>query len=202
MPQRHRAFAASAAPVMPQQYVSTSKAARILNLSLGTVQRMVDRGMLESFTTEGRHRRILFRSLADYCRDHGIEIDPQWRSPLQGVCVIHSAEHPLRGRRQLEKVPGVHFCSNPLDLLFANRSPELLFLDARLGWMDWMRLAQSVHVQQGSRLVIYNAEHLSAEVQQALAASARFFNMDLSADLLHGFLLAREAGQHDLMTEH
>ena len=101
------------------QYVSTSQAAKILNLSLGTVQRMVDRGLLESFITEGRHRRILFRSLSDYCQNHGIEVDPTVAQLQAGICILHSPAHPIRGLKQLHKVPGVKFFTNPLDLVMA-----------------------------------------------------------------------------------
>ena len=47
-------------------FLSTRKAATILGLSLGTVQKMVETGVLEAWKTEGGHRRILASSISAY----------------------------------------------------------------------------------------------------------------------------------------
>jgi excisionase family DNA binding protein len=41
-----------------QAYFSTSQAAKILGLSVGTVQRMVENGIFKAYVTQGGHRRI------------------------------------------------------------------------------------------------------------------------------------------------
>jgi excisionase family DNA binding protein len=44
---------------MPENdYLSTREAASALGISLGTVQKMVESGVLEAWKTEGGHRRI------------------------------------------------------------------------------------------------------------------------------------------------
>ena len=40
------------------RYLSTTQAAQRLGLSVGTVQRMVESGVLQAYTTQGGHRRI------------------------------------------------------------------------------------------------------------------------------------------------
>jgi excisionase family DNA binding protein len=47
-------------------YCGTSEAARMLNLSVGTVQSLVERRVLEGWKTEGGHRRILLSSIDRY----------------------------------------------------------------------------------------------------------------------------------------
>ena len=54
-----------------QAYVSTSQAAKMLGLSVGTVQRMVQKGIFKAFITHGGHRRILSTSLQDYFKAQG-----------------------------------------------------------------------------------------------------------------------------------
>ena len=59
-------------PQNNQTYVSTSQAAKMLGLSVGTVQRMVQNGVFKAFVTHGGHRRILSTSLQDYCTQQGL----------------------------------------------------------------------------------------------------------------------------------
>ena len=42
-----------------QQYLSTRQSAKLLQVSLGTVQKMVEEGDLIAWKTRGGHRRIL-----------------------------------------------------------------------------------------------------------------------------------------------
>jgi excisionase family DNA binding protein len=44
------------------QYFSTSQAAKVLGLSVGTVQRMVQNGVFKAFVTHVGHRRIMSTS--------------------------------------------------------------------------------------------------------------------------------------------
>jgi excisionase family DNA binding protein len=45
------------------EYLSTRQSAKVLNVSLGTVQKMVELGELIAWKTRGGHRRILASSL-------------------------------------------------------------------------------------------------------------------------------------------
>ncbi len=47
-------------------FCGTSYAAKILNLSVGTVQQLVDSNILLAWKTEGGHRRISLQSIVDY----------------------------------------------------------------------------------------------------------------------------------------
>ena len=51
-----------------QQYLSTRQSAKILQISLGTVQKMVEEGDLVAWKTRGGHRRILATSLNQQLR--------------------------------------------------------------------------------------------------------------------------------------
>lgn len=50
----------------PKAYCGTSEAAKMLNLSVGTVQNLVERQVLEGWKTGGGHRRILLSSIDRY----------------------------------------------------------------------------------------------------------------------------------------
>ena len=78
-------------------YCGTSYAAKLLNLSVGTVQTLVEKNELQAWKTQGGHRRISLPSVEDYQRRHHI----QPHSILNGnerlrVLVVEDDENLLR----------------------------------------------------------------------------------------------------------
>jgi excisionase family DNA binding protein len=51
-----------------REYCSTSEAAQMLSVSLGTVQQMVETGLLDAWKTAGGHRRIRITSVESFLR--------------------------------------------------------------------------------------------------------------------------------------
>ena len=56
-------FQPVAQPQAPDEFLSTSEAARLLGVSVGTVQQMVESGTLNAWKTAGGHRRIYAKSV-------------------------------------------------------------------------------------------------------------------------------------------
>jgi excisionase family DNA binding protein len=54
-----------AIPDTSDEYCGTSYAAKLLNLSVGTVQTLVEKNELEAWKTQGGHRRISIQSIRD-----------------------------------------------------------------------------------------------------------------------------------------
>lgn len=52
--------------IKQKQYISTLEAAKKLELSVGTIQRMVDSGLLFAWKTPGGHRKISTDSIQVY----------------------------------------------------------------------------------------------------------------------------------------
>jgi len=50
------------------EYCGTSYAAKMLDLSVGTVQSLVEKGELVAWKTQGGHRRISIQSVRDFQR--------------------------------------------------------------------------------------------------------------------------------------
>lgn len=55
-----------AVPDSSDEYCGTSYAAKLLNLSVGTVQTLVEKNELEAWKTQGGHRRISLQSIRNY----------------------------------------------------------------------------------------------------------------------------------------
>jgi excisionase family DNA binding protein len=49
-----------------ETYITTKEVARLVSLSRGTVQKMVDSGEFKCWTTAGGHRRVLLSSVEQY----------------------------------------------------------------------------------------------------------------------------------------
>lgn len=54
-------------------YCGTSYAAKLLNLSVGTIQSLVESKSLKAWKTQGGHRRISLQSIKEYQRVHKLE---------------------------------------------------------------------------------------------------------------------------------
>ena len=52
-----------------EEYLSTGQAAKLLGLTIATVQKMTENGVLSAYVTPGGHRRILYSSFNHFLTD-------------------------------------------------------------------------------------------------------------------------------------
>ncbi len=169
-------------------YLSTSQTAQMLGLSVGTVQRMVESGVLQAYTTQGGHRRILASSIRHYCQAHGVpSLHPMVTSTP--VCIIHHSSLDPALRQALQALPQVHLVSHPLELAGLGEDEPAFWVDARVGWLDWPDLERPQGPRPHGRFIVYNSQALSAEQQGRLARHAQLYPEDLSLALVTGFLM-------------
>lgn len=62
----------------PKQFVTTRTVAEMTDLSLGTIQKMVDDGIFEFYVTSGGHRRITLSSVIQYLKERESELKQSW----------------------------------------------------------------------------------------------------------------------------
>lgn len=172
----------------PQTYISTSQAAKMLGLSVGTVQRMVQNGVFKAFVTHGGHRRILSESLNDYFKEQGFAQPlPQHATSL--VCILHDSEHRLLALDTLAQWDQVKVMTHPLDLMEISQNVSVFFIDARIPWVH----ASPLHLQnvrmQNAHIVLYNSASLPASSTLNQAKHLSLFKGDISTDLVSGYLL-------------
>ena len=173
-------------------YYSTSQTAQLLGLSVGTVQRMVESGALQAYTTQGGHRRILASSVRRYCQRHGVPGTPL-DAASSGVCVVHPANAPLNPPEAWTHMPHLQEVSHPLDLAGLGEELAVFFIDARVPWLDWPDGHRPAGLTPHSRFVVYHSEVLTPEQQSAVAQQAQLLAGDISPDLVQGYLLALSA---------
>lgn len=184
-----------------QTYISTSQAAKMLGLSVGTVQRMVQNGVFKAFVTHGGHRRILSESLNDYFKGQGFAQPlPQPTSAL--VCILHDSEHHLAALDTLAQWDRVKVMTHPLDLMEISQNVSVFFIDARIPWVH----ASPLHLQNGrlqnAHIILYNSASLPANSTLKQARHLSLWAGDISSDLVFGYMLRSEHGQEPLVIRH
>jgi excisionase family DNA binding protein len=171
-----------------QTYFSTSQTAKILGLSVGTVQRMVETGVFKAFVTQGGHRRILSSSLSQFCQAQGFA-SPQVSQGAPMVCILHASDQMTGALAQLSQWSDVKVITQPLDLMGLKRPISALFIDARIAWVHGSPMHLEDTTARDAHIVIYNSEQLPPASALHAANHVSLFQGDISTDLVFGYLL-------------
>ena len=134
----------SASASLPlKAFVTTREAARLLGMSLRTVQLWAERGLLECWKTEGGHRRILRASVERLLhRRAPQQIETPPRAPPLRILVVEDEPTLLRlYRLQLARWPMrpvVRAAANGFEALLriGKEPPDLLIADLNMPQMD------------------------------------------------------------------
>jgi excisionase family DNA binding protein len=190
-------------PQNTQTYVSTSQAAKMLGLSVGTVQRMVQSGVFKAFVTHGGHRRILSTSLHDYCAQQGLNPDSRLAAPEEGhLCILHDSTHPSPVLNTLVHWPQIKVITHPLDLMDMDAEVNALFIDARLPWLHTAPLHLDSPRLRNTHLLVYNSHHLPSGSPLTPSPQLSLFESDISTDLVYGYLLCARHAHEDTAAHH
>jgi excisionase family DNA binding protein len=184
----------------------TSKAAELLQLSVGTVQGLVDKNILHAWVTQGGHRRISLESIQNYqlqqqklpaldrlmndrLRDMVVDDDNVTRHLLQDTCL---AVHPH-----------VDCCamSSAIDALLQLPvfNPHVMLIDLLMPEVDGWELVKRVQQQKDyAKLQIITLSALSKEELQNRGGppqGSQFIAKPVDLGWLRGYLLGLLAPQ-------
>ena len=178
----------------------TSKAAQLLQLSVGTVQSLVDNNVLEAWLTQGGHRRISLESIHQYqaqqqqlpalsrlidnrLRIMVVDDDPLTRHLLQDACLsIH---------------PHIECCAlaSGIDALLTVPvfKPQIVILDLLMPEVDgWEFVKRLKHKEGFEQLQIITISALSSEEMKAREGppeGTHFMTKSIDVGWLKGYLL-------------
>lgn len=185
----------------PQTYISTSQAAQMLGLSVGTVQRMVQNGVFKAFVTHGGHRRILSESLNEYFKGQGFAQPlPPNTKPL--VCILHDSEHLPLSLASLAQGDQIKVMTHPLDLMDIAQNVGVFFIDARIPWVHTSPLHLQNARMQNAHIVLYNSASLPTGSALKQAKHLSLLESDISSDLVYGYLLRTDHEQASMTMRH
>lgn len=130
-----------------ESHFGTSKTAKMLGLSVGTIQKLVDQDILQSWKTQGGHRRIASTSIQEYQRK--FDITPiQTQASEQRLRVLLVEDDPVTRQMVLD------YCNNaalPIEctamtsgmealIHITNINPHLLITDLDMPGIDGFEL--------------------------------------------------------------
>ena len=184
----------------------TSKAAELLQLSVGTVQSLVDKNILNAWVTEGGHRRISLESIHNYqvqqqklpalerlindrLRVMVVDDDDVTRHMLQDTCLaVHAQIDCSAWASAIEAL-----------LQLPLFKPHILFLDLLMPQVDGWEMVRQVKLKEDySNVQIFTYSALSSDELHERGGppkGASFLPKPLDLGWLKGYLLGMMSPQ-------
>jgi excisionase family DNA binding protein len=76
--------------------LSTSKAARLLGVAVGSISNWIDRDQLKAGRTPGGHRRIAVNDLVDFLHRQNLPVPPELNPAPPKVLIVDDDENVVR----------------------------------------------------------------------------------------------------------
>lgn len=131
-------------------YCSTREAARMLGVSLGTVQNMVERGTLQAWKTAGGHRRVSMRAIESYLQRR----QPEFQAPPASLTlkVLIAEDDPIFQEQYRHIMSGWDF---PIELKIVGNGyeslvqigldrPDIIIVDLMLPGLDGFEVIRTL----------------------------------------------------------
>lgn len=145
----------------PSEYCSTSDAAKLLGVSLRTVQLWVESGTLQAWKTAGGHRRITMKSVEKLVRDRerqsaGPEAGMQMKESFRAIIadddenMLKLAEVVMAGWGLPLKIEAARDGFSAL-VKIGEMRPDLLITDLSIPGMDGSRMIQTLRASENYR---------------------------------------------------
>lgn len=188
-------------PETAENYCGTTYAAKMLGMSVGTIQSLVEKNELRAWKTQGGHRRISMQSLREYQRRHNMPIG-LLENADQRLKVLVVDDDPLvlelmRGLSTSSEIPlDFTLMSSGLEALIdiASIQPDVLIADLYMPGVDGFALLRTLRAKSMfSKMSCLAVSALSPEEIEArggLPEGVIFMPKPLSLNWLNGFFAA------------
>lgn len=180
-------------------YCGTSYAAKLLNLSVGTIQNLVESNSLKAWKTQGGHRRISLQSIQEYQYANNLETTPWYSSDARlRVLVVEDDENTrLMYQAYLDR------WSLPLDVtMYASAmealldmptmQPQVLLTDLNMPEMDGFKFLKTLreHKLFATLPIIVMTGLTSEQIAQkgGLPKEVQVLQKPIDMEWLRGFL--------------
>jgi excisionase family DNA binding protein len=164
------------------KFYTTTRAARLCNVSHSTIFRAIQQKKLKAFSTPGGHFRVSPEDLQEFAHQNSIPISG-WENRRHKVLIIEDNPAELRLlRRVLEKDPYMEIQSVELGFragfMMQVFKPDLIILDIYLKDMDGreiIRLVRTDPVLKGAQIVVVTSAKDPKEIADIKKASIDHF---------------------------
>ena len=191
-----------AADFSSDDYCGTSYAAKLLGLSVATVQSLVEKGEIDAWKTLGGHRRIAVASINAYLSKHSpqrakVNIDPKSRLRILMVEDDESDRDLYQSQFEAWNLPVDCTClPSALEALLdiASMRPDLLITDLSMPGVDGIEMLKALkrnHLLADMQIIVISG--LSAEAIEArggLPPDAHLMQKPANFHWLQGYVTA------------
>ncbi len=121
-------------------------------MTIPTVSRWIDKGLIEAYRTPGGHRRVTPKAIQAFMVDQGIALDAASAPDAQGIPLLilaHQVEKTERLRKGLGPRFHVEVVSNEFEAgrLWERLRPEIVVLDTRGTWRETLSQIRALEDQ-------------------------------------------------------
>ena len=192
--------AITSADFSTEDYCGTSYAARLLGLSVATVQSLVEKGEIEAWKTLGGHRRIALSSINAYLVKNSpqlarVDTDPKHRLRVLLVEDDEATRDLYQCQFDEWELPvDCTWMPSALQAMMdmASMQPDLLITDLSMPGVDGIEMLKTLKRNQnlaGMQIVVISG--LASEVVEArggLPEHAHLMQKPINFEWLHGYL--------------
>ena len=188
-------------------YCGTSYAARLLGLSVATIQSLVEKGEIDAWKTLGGHRRIALHSIHSYLAKNSRQLPVTQTGPHNRLRVLLvEDDEPTRELYQLEfeswNLPvDCTWMSSAMEALMdiASMRPDLLITDLSMPGVDGFEmlkaLKRNIELADMQVVVISGIPRQSFESLGGFPEGAFMLQKPVNFDWLQGFMTAMVASK-------
>lgn len=183
-------------------FCSTTEAARLLGVSVGTVQQMVESGKLRAWKTGGGHRRISMQSV-QHQRQHASVLAPATapdaHAKLQVMIVEDDDFMRSLYQRELDALElplTLELYDNGLEAMLRLGAgfPHLLILDLEIPYIDGFEMLKRIKAHQPQDIqhiiVVSGLDDAQLSQHQSMLAEVTLLKKPFEIAVLKGYLLA------------
>ena len=164
-------------------YLTTHQVARLLGVSLPTVSKWVDQGLLKGHRTPGGHRRISMPDLRRFTRenDYPLQEDESEARRARGRRILIIDDEPdfadlVRDYLEIKGGFDIRVAQNTFDAGFALASfrPEIVLLDLEMNGLDGYALLALIrsHEDTEDTCVVACSEFSDQRIEQEVGDAA------------------------------
>lgn len=191
-----------AADFSSEDYCGTSYAARLLGLSVATVQSLVEKGEIEAWKTLGGHRRIALKSINAYIAKNSpqlarIDIDPKSRLRVLVVEDDEATRDLYQSHFEEWDLPvDCTWMPSALQAMMdiASMQPDLLITDLTMPGVDGIEMLKTLKRNQNlarMQIVVISGLPLEAVASRGgMPEHAHLMQKPINFEWLHGYLTA------------